>query len=139
MARIGISSPAHLDLSPNSVSVENKTPMVLYLEEEESEGTDKNTVNIGDPSVPVRREVVIGGMLIAQSQRAKVVPENPLSLHSAAVGDVSGAASGRDETGDRQGTRARHDNEGNARGDSGNKKRQGGAHPRQTGYETLCR
>ena len=108
MARVGISSPAHLDLRPDPISTEDYAPMVLCLEDEDSERSDKDAINVGDPSVTVRRDIVIGGMFIAQSQRTKMISENPLALCSAPVGDVHSAVSGYDKTGGHQCNRAEH-------------------------------
>ena len=42
--------------------------MVLYLKDEKTGRTDEDAVDIGDPPVAVQGEVVIGGVIVAQSQ-----------------------------------------------------------------------
>jgi hypothetical protein len=139
LARIGTPSSACLDLRPDPISVENEAAMVLHLESEESEGTDKEAIDVGDPSVTVRREVVIGGMFIAQPQLAKIVPQNSLSLHSAAVGYITGAAPGHDEAGNHQGARAQCDDEDDARGDSDSQKHHSESHRYHADHKALAR
>jgi len=138
-ARIGFFSFAHLDLRPDPVSVENEAPMVFHLEDEESEGADKNAIDVGHPSVPARREVVVGGMFITQPQRTKMIPQNPLSLYSAMVCEVSGTVPSHDETGHHQGAPARRDDKCDAHNNPDNEKGQGEDHPRQADRQALLR
>ena len=67
LTRVGCSPSAHLDPSPTPVSVNNEAVMVFHLEGEESGGADKDAVDVGDPAVIARWEIVIGGAFIAQS------------------------------------------------------------------------
>jgi hypothetical protein len=139
LTHIGISSSAHLDLCPYPISEENETPMVLHLESEESEGTYEDAIDIRDLSATVRREVVVGGVFITQPQRTKLIPENPLSLYSAAVGYITAAVPGHDEAGNHQGARAQCDDEDDARGDSDSQKHHSESHRCHADHKALAR
>ena len=66
LTTVGRPSSAHLDSCPVPVPVKNEAVMVLHLEDEESRGSDKDAVDVGDPSTAVHRDVVIGGILVTQ-------------------------------------------------------------------------
>lgn len=122
MTGVRAASSACLYLCPDAVSVKDETPMVLYLEDEESRGADEDTIDVGDLFITIDGEVVVSGMFIAQSQQAKAVLENMFALHPAPIGNVHSAALGCNKTGTHQRNRAEHGKEHDARNNAGDQK-----------------
>lgn len=122
MTGVRATSPTCLYLCPDTVSVKDETPMMLYLKDEESRGADEDAIDVGDLVITIDREVVVSGMFITQSQRTKAVPKNILAPHPAPIGNVHSVALGYNKTGTHQRNRAQHDREHGARDSAGDQK-----------------
>ncbi len=96
----------NLDSCPNPIPIENKAVMVFHFENKESRRTGKDAVDVGSLSTTADWEIVVGGMFIAQSQRAKMGPERLFTPDSALVSSVDGTAGDHDEKGDYEGDEA---------------------------------
>ncbi len=122
MTGVRATSSACLYLCPDAVSMKDETPMMLYLKDEESRGADEDAIDVGDLVITIDGEVVVSGMFIIQSQRAKAVPKNILAPHPALVGNVHSAVLGYNKTGTHQCNRAQHGREHDARDNAGDQK-----------------
>ncbi len=119
MTGVRATSSACLYLCPDAVSMKDETPMMFCLKDEESERADENAIDVGDHVITIDGEVVVSGMFIIQSQRAKAVPKNILAPHPALVGGVHSAVLGYNKTGTHQCNRAQHGRENDAPDNAG--------------------
>ncbi len=113
--------------------------MVLCLEGEKPGGTDQDAVDVGGPPVAVQGEVVVSGVIVAQSRREQMGSECLLAPDSAPIGRIGGTARGRDEKSDDSGDDTGCDDEGDACDDSNEQKSEGDPGPGNTGHEALFR